>query len=403
MTRLTRLALAAGVALSLLAARSATAQVMCNDATLPNPIIVTGSSAFEATLKQFAVKLSAEASPATIIYTSGAAASCTGVANVVNDSDLGGTAGRYYTLNGTSVANNACTFATGQKAHLAISDVFYENCANVTQPKPADINDTVGPVQAMVFVVPKANTTAQFLTFKEAQTMYGCGVAGSAIAGFMEPAGIFCRVPDSGTQITVARNIGVPESVMIAPICVPNMSTSGVITGVSTYANGQQAIGFIAADAFDAQRANFNSLAFAGANQTQAYYSDSGPAVADRRNVRDGHYTIWGYEHLIARKTGGNLSQQASDLIGWINGTKTSANFDTVAVEGGAGTIPICAMKVQRSTDGGLLSPFTPPDVCGCAFEAAITKTTPAGCAACTGTGTSTCTGSLSCHHGFCE
>ena len=60
-------------------------------------------------------------------------------------------------------------------------------------------------------------------------------------------------------------------------------------------------------------------------------------------------------------------------------------------------------MKVKRSTDGGLLSPYAPAESCDCAFEAAITKTTPAGCTACTGTGTSTCTGGLSCNHGFCE
>ena len=60
-------------------------------------------------------------------------------------------------------------------------------------------------------------------------------------------------------------------------------------------------------------------------------------------------------------------------------------------------------MKVKRTTDGGLLSPYTPSDTCSCAFEAAITKTTPAACVACTGTGTSSCTGGKSCHHGFCE
>jgi hypothetical protein len=60
-------------------------------------------------------------------------------------------------------------------------------------------------------------------------------------------------------------------------------------------------------------------------------------------------------------------------------------------------------MKVKRSDDGGPLDYYTDPDPCGCAFEAAVTKTTPAGCAACTGTGASTCTGGKTCHHGYCE
>jgi hypothetical protein len=398
------LALGAAVALSLLAARSASAQVMCNDATLVNPIIVSGSTAFEPTLKQFAVKLTAESTPMTIVFATGsnASGSCTGVSTIVNGTDLGGTAGRYYTLSGTTITNNACTFATGQKADVAISDVFYESCMNVGQPRPATIGDVAGPVQAMVFVVPKANSTTQYLTQKEAQTLYGCG-AGGAVATFTEAAGIFCRDPNSGTQITVAKNIGLSESVLVAPICVPSSGTGAVVTNVSGFATPNASIGFIAADAFDSNRGTLNSLAFASQGQTQAFYSDSGPAVADRRNVRDGHYTIWGYEHLISQLTNGNPAQKVADFIGYVNGTKTSANFDAANLVGAAGAIPQCAMKVKRSADGGLLSPYAPADACGCAFEAAITKTTPSGCTACTGTGTSTCTGGLSCNHGFCE
>jgi len=45
-----------------LVARPAHADVMCNDATkLPNPIVVSGSIAFEPTIRQFAARLAAEA------------------------------------------------------------------------------------------------------------------------------------------------------------------------------------------------------------------------------------------------------------------------------------------------------------------------------------------------------
>lgn len=401
-----RLALGAGLALSLLAARPAHAQTMCNDASLTNPLVVSGSTAFEATLKQFAVKLKAEATPMTIILATGsnAAGSCTGVSTIVTGTDLGGTSGRYYTINATDatkIDNNTCTFATGQKADVAISDVFYESCTNVPTTKPDNIKDVSGPAQAMLFIVPKENTTTQYLTYKEAQTIYGCGANGG-VTPFTEMAGIYCRDPNSGTQITIAKNIGVPEGVLVAPICVNGTGTSGVISGVMGYTNKQAAIGFIGADAFDSKRADLNSLAFQALGQTKAYYSDSTTAVADRRNVRDGHYTIWGYEHFISSTASGDQTRIA-DFIGYVQGTKVSPNFDAANLCGVAGTIPTCAMKVKRSSDGGLLSPYTPPETCSCAFEAAITKTTPAGCTACTGTGTSTCTGGLSCHHGFCE
>jgi len=406
MNRLTHLAAGALVgAAALVASGPARAQtLMCNDSTLPNPIIVTGSTAFENALRVLAVKLSAEALPSTIIYVagSGLTGSCAGVANVMNANiDLGGTSGRYYTTN-ASTGDKNCTFAAGTKPHIAISDVYYESCAAVTQPKPADVMDVNGPVQAMLFVVPKANTTTQYLTYKEAQLIYGCGVSSTrTIAGFSMPTGVYCRDMNSGTQITVAKNIGLSESALVSPICINGGGTGGVVTGVTGFADAQNAIGFIGADAFDGQRTALNSLGFQAVGQTSAYLSDSGPDKPDRKNARDGHYTIWGYEHFIARTTGGALSTQAADLIGWVNGTKTSANIDYVAIEGGAGVIPICAMKVKRSTDAGLLSPYSPPEPCHCAFEAAIGKTaSPPNCTACSGT-TPCATGT--CRHGFCE
>ena len=402
MTRFIRLAVGAFVAgAGFLAAAPAGAQTMCNDATvLPNPVIVAGSTAFEPTLRQLAAKLAAEASPYSIIYSTAATGSCIGPASIVNATDLGGTSGRYYTgATGSGMAS--CTFAAGQKADVGISDVYYEACMNVTQPKPADIMDVAGPAQAMLFVVPKANTTTQYLTYKEAQTLYGCGVSATrTIAGFSMPGGVFCRDANSGTQITVARNIGLPETVLVPPICVANSGGGGVVNGVTQFPDAQNAIGFIAADLFDTNRTTLNQLAFEALGQTKAYAADSTSDVADRKNVRDGHYTIWGYEHFIAKAP---LSTRAADLIGYINGTKASPSWDYVTIEGGAGVIPLCAMAVKRSSDGGLLSPYTPPEACNCAFEAAITKTTPASCMACTGAGTSTCTGGKSCHHGFCE
>jgi ABC-type phosphate transport system substrate-binding protein len=405
MTRNIRLVACAVVAgAGFLAAAPASAQTMCNDATvLPNPIIVSGSTAFEPTLRQIAAKLAAETSPYSIILATGPSGSCNGVASIANSTDLGGTSGRYYT-GATGATMASCTFATGQKPDVGISDVYYEACMNVTQPRPADIMDVAGPAQAMLFVVPKANTTTQGLTYKEAQTLYGCGVSPTKpIAGFSMPAGVYCRDASSGTQITIARNIGVPETVLTTPICVNGGGTGGVVNGVTQFADAQNAIGFIGADAFDANRTTLNSLAFQALGQTKAYYADSSPDISDRKNVRDGHYTIWGYEHFIARATNGSLSTRAADFIGYVNGTKTSTSWDFVAIEGGAGVIPLCAMNVKRSSDGGLLSPSTPPETCNCAFEAAITKTTPASCTACTGTGTGTCTGGKSCHHGFCE
>src|SRR5262249_40192751 len=159
--------------------------------------------------------------------------------------------------------------------------------------------------------------TTQYITYKEAQDIYGCGVSTTQpIANFGDPNGVFCRDENSGTQITIAKNIGVPASVLVMPRCVNGMSTGNVGTSVINYGmnTSQYAIGFVAADYFDGQRSMLNSLAFQALGQTQAFYSDSTASVADRRNVRDGHYGIWGYEHFIVKAAGGNVSQPATDF-----------------------------------------------------------------------------------------
>ena len=201
MTRLIRFTFgAAAAAASALGAAPVRAQVACD--SLPNPIIVTGSIAFEPVLKQFAVRLAAESPPATIISVGlfSQSTSCAGVESVVNGRDFGGLPGRFYTLSATggtsgagrtdgaggagggSIINNTCTFAAGQTAHVAISDVFYESCSNVAQPRPADIADVQGPVQTAVFITPTTNITKfQYLKHEEARTIYGCGVSSTRV------------------------------------------------------------------------------------------------------------------------------------------------------------------------------------------------------------------------------
>ena len=378
---------------------------------LANPVFVTGSSAFEGTVKFFGVKFSALATnPFTVVYQT--PGSCVGIDNIVNNKDLMGTA-HYYTVDptdSTKVVISTCTLAaSGQKPDVGISDVFYDSCTSLTPATiPATLKDTPGPAQAMLFVVPKADTTARYITALEAQDLYGCGAGYTGnMTPFTSVANTFCRDANSGTQITIAKAINIPATALVSPTtCTGETGTSGVVNGLTGSSLPQAAIGFISEDAYDGQRANLNSLAFQAFNQTYAFLSDSTAAVNDRANVRDGHYTIWGYEHMFAAAdstTGALTNSKAADFIGYINGTKTDASIDPVALEGGAGTIPVCAMKVQRSTDGGPLSYSTVADPCNCAFEAAATKTTPANCAACTGTGTSTCTGGKSCHHGYCE
>jgi hypothetical protein len=392
----------------------ARSQVSCD--SLPNPIVVTTSSDFEPTLGQFAARLAAESTPSTVITVAagGQSTSCVAVGSVVSAKDFGGLTGRFYSQAAMGmIATKTCTFAAGQTAHVAISEVFYESCANVSQPKPADVIDALGPVQTMVFVVPIANDVTQYLTTEEARVIYGCGVSDARTVGKLsKPADVFCRDRASGVQITLARNLGISESTLGAncswyandgrlmfdmiprpvPPCEPMTSRCEPPLA---------AIGLVSAGQFDLNRGTVNSIAFQADGQTKAFYPDSGPIVADRRNVRDGHYPLWGYVHLIAKTTEGKPSAQASELMAWIDGTKSTASIDHVMLEAGEGYIPQCAMRVKRSSDGGLLSPYTPLQPCPCAAEAFLSRSIPQGCVPCASA--SACTGGKSCRHGFCE
>jgi hypothetical protein len=71
-----------------------------------------------------------------------------------------------------------------------------------------------------------------------------------------------------------------------------------------------------------------------------------------------------------------------------------------VALVAQKGLIPLCAMTVTRTQEGGPLSLFAPPDPCGCYYESKVGMV-PASCVACTSA--ASCAAGTTCRHGFCE
>lgn len=376
----------------------------CNDPKYVNPIYFAGSSAFEPTVKALGLKLAAQTgdNQATLIYKG--TASCDGTNAIKGNTDLTGTANAYTMVPDPNDSTKmipgleVCAFPAGIKADVGVSDVFYGTCPDIGA-RPATIADIAGPVQPMLFIVPKANTTTTNITAEEAQLIWGCGMKGM-VSPFDDPAGIMQRSSASGTQNVIAKHINVPAAAFLG---VSNTSGGDLVNSLLAAPNPQKAIGFLAADAYATRTDRLTSVAFRGFDQKKAYYADSDANAVDRRNVRDGHYLPWGPEHLIVRLgSDGNPSATATKAIGWINGTLANPGFDYVAVEAKAGVIPQCAMRVQRGSDGGYLSPYTPADPCGCFFEASATGVaTPPGCTACTDD--AGCSGGKTCHHNFCE
>ena len=408
-----------GAAGFLLAASTALAQgsttVACADTTvLGNPVYMAGSSAFEPILGQLAVQIKAKQG-ISIIYSP--ISSCNGVLAVSPSPDNPvlsplSTTPHYYTADptdSTKVVQNSCTLSNNTFAAIGVSDVAFSSCQNVD--KPANIGEWAGPEQAMLIVVPKANYTTTALSSQQAAAIWGCGTQ-SGVPPFANENAIQQRSQTSGTQILVARNIGVPESAFKG---APNGSSGVMVQSLLNPNYQQNGIGFVAADIYAGQRANLNAVAFRGIGQTKAYYPDSTAIATDLKNVRDGHYMIQGPLHFFVPlvATAGGAPAPAANaklVIDWLTGavpidptdTQNIKYVNTVAL---GGDVPQCAMKVKIDKDGGKFSPYHPQVSCTCAFEAAkLVQSAPGTCTThCTSDADCTTVPGTRCQTGYCE
>jgi hypothetical protein len=254
----------------------------------------------------------------------------------------------------------------------------------------------------MIFIVPETNTLQTNLTAEEAQDIWGCGMAGMVEPFTSDLTDTQQRNSGSGTQGVVAKAINVAPGAFKGKM---NSGGGDLVTSLTTAPNPAKAIGFLAADSYDTKRTTLNALAFRAFDQTKAFYADSTVDAFDKKNVRDGHYLVWGPEHFFATydKTAKKISNtKAEKFIGIVNGTVAVTGVNAIGIEAASGVIPQCAMKVTRDQDGGYIRPFTPAGgSCGCYFESVATKTaTPAGCTKCA---TDAECGAKKCLNTFCE
>jgi hypothetical protein len=375
----------------------------CNDTTmLPHPVFLAGSSAFEPILSQLAVRIAAQQG-ISVIY--GPSASCYGV-NLIADNTqvLTGTA-NYFVADATQssgVSTKTCVLAAGTKPLIVVSDVFYDTCTG--SPLPTTVGDWHGHVQAFAIVVPKANVTTTAISAEQAAAIWGCGAKGSQVP-FIDDNAIQQRSATSGTQILLARNIGVPESGFKG---VSNPSASNMVYSLLAVADPQKAIGFVATDVYATRRSELNAVAFRALGETKAYYPDSDAVSVNKRSVRNGHYGIQGPQHFLTALIGGLPSAAAKQMTDWLTGAKPIDVSDVnntayISAVASLGDTPQCAMKVRLDRDGGKFSTFAPTTSCNCFFEKAVTQaaSAPSGCSACTVD--TDCSGGKRCQTGYCE
>ena len=386
--------------------------------SLPNPIVISGSTAVKAYIADIGYAMSQAATPATLVYSG--PGSCSGVAELLLSdgvSACGTTAGDCATGNGTyytapvspatAPTANTCTFDTaGDHVDVAVSDVFMNTCVTASGGaiSATGFTDLSNVIEAMAFTVPSAATGQLAITADEAYFVFGFANADNIMTTetpWINDTDLFIRTPTSGTEIVLSGEIGVPPAKWLG---VQESSSGAVASGLGglTGTTANLGLGILGIDYISGNPTGmFKALAFQAFGQNLAYYPDSTSTMKDKQNVRDGHYTPWGYAHFITRNgTGSAATANGQAVLNMLNGTTAVAGFTAEAAAIASYYVPQCAMTVQRTDDTfSTLAPYSDPHPCECGYLALATGAAPASCTACTTT-SATCP---ACTLGYCE
>jgi hypothetical protein len=294
----------------------------------------------------------------------------------------------------------------GRNVDIGIPIVFPAACS--TDTPPADLAAFKGPVQSMLFVVPKSASPVA-ISSEQAKLVFGTGSLAN-IAPWTDENYYFIRTPTKGVEVSLAALIQVPPAQWHGKQI---SASNDVVTDVATSAQPDKTIGILGSETYDtaANRAILKSLAFQAVNQTNGYLPDSTAVAFDKRSLREGHYVPWAHVFYLTKVASSDagasvpVNPNAKLFIDVLTNTANPgipSTLDPVNLVAQKGIVPLCAMTVTRSTEGGPFSLFAPPDPCGCYYESKLsTATVPASCVTCTTS--ASCTGGTTCRHGYCE
>jgi hypothetical protein len=235
---------------------------------------------------------------------------------------------------------------------------------------------------------------------------------------------MYQRGPTSGTQAMISKAIGLSTTAWYGPTAKSpaGMGLSGTqamvyyLTQANT-AQNSNAIGILGAADMDllvrgpaisaGMTPAVRELAYQHFGQNCGYLPDSGVGSFDKKNVRDGHYAVWGPLHVFTLKS--NTNANVITIVNYFTGFTQAGTLDVIAAEAQNGLIPQCAMRVTRSTEMGPLSLVTNNSApCSCYFEQSVPNhpsTSP--CQKCTKTADCTIVTGSSCQtyggQGYCE
>jgi hypothetical protein len=364
----------------------------------PAPIIyATGSTAIQPYVARVAQVLES-LQIASVVYLG--AGSCLGVNAMIDPSNyplraIGKTASYYDSVldKAGNVQSGTCAIDDPSRvADVGISDVFPTTCDPQFASQgglPNNLHDFFGPVQVMEMVVPKSSMQTS-ISAEAAYMVWGYGNL-SGVAPWTDESFLLQRSATSGTQNMIAATIGLPaaqwrgmknstSTAMLAAI--ENVGSNRALDGgpSSDPKGAEKTIGILASDVADANRQYVKPLAFQDVGEPCGWYPDSTQDAFDKKNVRDGHYPIWGPSHLIVyADANGNASNAgAKTLVEAMNGTNAQvlSTLDVVQFYARSHIIPTCAMHVTRTSDGHDYQPYAPPTSCSCYYDLQATNKT---------------------------
>jgi hypothetical protein len=384
--------------IGLVAATAAGAQAAPCD-QLPNPIYIQAGDTQTNLLKNLGRALRDNtARPITLVFLS--SGSCTNIDAIYKRVPITATMSYIPSIaeNPTWKASDpplTCTPPTGGVVpDVANSALFNSACTSDTAP--ATVHLQQGPVQAYVMAVPEASSQTS-ITFEEAYFVFGFGSKGM-VSPWDDESQMFIRTITKSTLLAWAANISVAGDKWKG---IKLDKSTDVVNGLLTSPTPEKAIGILGAEVYDGLRDKLNVLAYRAKNQYAAYYPDSTSTSRDKKNLRDGHYTVWSPTIWMDTTDGGGVPVKADTryVLDLISGKAVTPvpNFDMFKIITDVGLVPDCAMGVNRTFEGGPLQIYKPTQSCVCKYESLVDTTA---CAACDG---STPCASGTCRNGYCE
>ncbi|MFI5301105.1 MAG: hypothetical protein ACHREM_23725 [Polyangiales bacterium] len=360
----------------------------CFDSTArPNPIHVAGGDT--PLISALAKLLAKDATPESII--NGPGPSCFALADLQSHKKRTGTA-TYFDASGTGV--KCALDPGGNEVDVAFSDSFASSCG---VDVGTDIGDFFGPITPQLFVVPVASTQMAI----SAEAAYDAfGVNDGRARPWIDPHFFAVRDAPSGTQQVISSFIGVPGDQWWGQAPVGGGQIIAQLTAPMSAGDAEKSIGTLTTEdcQVPAIYPQLRILAFQAQGQSAAYWPDSTVRARDKRNVRDGHYAMWGPLHLFAHVVGGGPAITAAPLV--TRFSQVALDKSVLDAEIDNFFVPQCAMRVRRTSEGGPLSAYAPAPACGCYFDARANSAT--SCLACS-TDADCASATPRCNYGYCE